>query len=419
MPIDFTPGPEQRAAQLAARRLATDVLSGAAAASRGLPTPEERFAASRPYYGELVRAGLLRSLIPPPVGGDMTSLLDVALVAEELFAVETSSPLSVLSTGLGLLPLLFYGTPEQQKRLLGPFLAGDGEPLAALAFSEVGGAANADAPDPDAGLRTVARRDGDDLVINGLKQFTPHASGWEGEGADLFAVACRTDLDRPPQESLAVVMVPRPVSGLTVLGSMETVGHRSALVSTVRFEEVRVPAANLLGEPGDGLMITDTAFSATAALVGAFSVGVMRTAFDIALGFARREKRGGSVPVIEHQNVGTILADMKTRLEAARALTWRACDYFDRTGGQGTELAVAAKVFASEAAVQTVYDAMRVVGAESYTTAYPLAELLQDALAYPLFDGGNVGVRRRQLQSMFAAPEYEALAAMEGRLSGK
>ncbi|MEU6375438.1 acyl-CoA dehydrogenase family protein [Streptomyces sp. NPDC046909] len=419
MAIDFTLSPEQRELQLHARKIAGEVLGGVREAVAGLATPEERFAATRPRYRDLVRAGLLRKQVPPPFGGTMTSLLDLALVAEELWAVDPDVPLSLFSTGLGLMPLLMFGTPEQQERLLPPFVGDEGEPLAALAFSEPGGSANFQSACPGTGIGTVARRDGDEWVISGEKQFLPHASGWDGEGADLYAVAARTDPDGPPQESLAVFLVPRPKQGLTVLGSMETVGHRAALVSRVRFDEVRVPAGNILGAPGDGIRILETAFSATAGLVGAFSVGVMRAAFQTVLDFARTERRGGAVPVIEHQNVGTLLADMKARLEACRYLTWKACDHFDKTGGRGTELSLATKVFASETAVQVVYDGMRAVGAEAYTTARPLAGLLLDALAYPLFDGGNVGVRRPQLQRLFAEPGYDQLAAAEGRAPGE
>ncbi|WP_405772503.1 acyl-CoA dehydrogenase family protein [Streptomyces sp. NBC_00080] len=417
--MDFTLSPEQRELQLHARKTAQEVLGGAQATGVGQGTPEQRFAATRPRYRELVRAGLLRKQVPPPLGGTMTGLLDLALVAEELWAVDADVPLSLFSTGLGLMPLLMFGSPDQQERLLPLFVGDDGEPLAAPAFSEPGGSANFRSPHPGTGIATVARREGDEWVISGEKQFIPHASGWDGEGADLFAVAARTDLEDPPQESLAVFLAPRPKSGLTVLGAMDTLGHRSALVSRIRFDEVRVPAGNILGAPGDGIRILETAFSATAGLVGAFCVGVMRAAFQTVLDFARTERRGGPVPVIEHQNVGTLLADMKARLEACRYLTWKACHYFDQTGGQGTELSLATKVFASETAVQVVYDAMRAVGAEAYTTARPLGGLLQDVLAYPLFDGGNVGVRRPQLQRLFARPGYDQLAAAEGRVPGE
>jgi alkylation response protein AidB-like acyl-CoA dehydrogenase len=180
MPIDFSLSPEQHAVRQRARDLAREVLTAAREATHHLATPEERFVASRPHYRALVRAGLLRRLIPPPLGGEMTSLVDLAIEAEELMAVETSVPLSVFSTGLGLMPLLFFGTGEQQSRLLMPFLSGDDEPLAGLAFSETGGTANFRQSGPDVGIQTVARRDGDEWVITGRKKWTPHASGWDG-----------------------------------------------------------------------------------------------------------------------------------------------------------------------------------------------------------------------------------------------
>jgi alkylation response protein AidB-like acyl-CoA dehydrogenase len=324
-------------------------------------------------------------------------------------AVETSVPLSVFSTGLGLMPLLFFGTGEQQSRLLTPFLSGDGEPLAAN-FRQSG---------PDVGIQTVARRDGDEWVITGRKKWTPHASGWDGKGADLLTVACRTDLDAPPRESLAVLAVPGRAHGITIDKALPIIGHRAALVYEISFHEVRVPAGNLLGAPGDGIRILDTVFSATATLVGAFAVGVMRAAFEAALAFATAERRGGLTPIIEHQNVGTILVDMKARLEAARYLTWKACDYFDRTGGAGTEIAVLTKIFSSEAAVQVVYDAMRLVGIESYTDTQPFADLLRDALAYPLFDGGNVGVRRPYLQALLWRQNQGRRRAGRGVVAGR
>jgi len=116
MPIDFSLSPEQHAVRQRARDLAREVLM-AREATHHLATPEERFVASRPHYRALVQAGLLRRLIPPPLGGEMTSLVDLAIEAEELMAVETSVPLSVFSTGLGLMPLLFFSTGEQQSRL--------------------------------------------------------------------------------------------------------------------------------------------------------------------------------------------------------------------------------------------------------------------------------------------------------------
>ncbi len=118
--------------------------------------------------------------------------------------------------------------------------------------------------------------------------------------------------------------------------------------------------------------------------------------------------------MIEHQNVGFMLADMKMRIEACRYLTWKAChDFEPRRAWE--ELAIMTKVHCSELAVQTVYDCMRVVGVESYTTQTPLERLLRDALVFPLYDGGNMGVRRRQLHALLRDPAYDPMSAAEGR----
>jgi len=154
-----------------------------------------------------------------------------------------------------------------------------------------------------------------------------------------------------------------------------------------------VAAENLIGQPGEhGKRIVSGAFSWTAALIGSACVGTMRAAFEYALDFTLTEKRLGTVPVIEHQNVGFMLADIKMRIEACRYLTWKACHDFDRTGGLAEELPIMTKVYCSETAVSTVYDCMRVVGIASYTRDLaPLERMMRDAMVFPLYDGGNMG----------------------------
>ena len=131
---------------------------------------------------------------------------------------------------------------------------------------------------------------------------------------------------------------------------------------------------------------------------------------------ARSDARSGPVPIIEHQNVGYMLADLKMRIEAARYLSWKACQQIDLSNGHDHELAVMAKVYCSELAVQVVYDAMRLVGIDSYTDMHPLASLMQDVLCFPLYDGGNMGVRRRQLHSLIKDATYDPLKSVDGRL---
>jgi alkylation response protein AidB-like acyl-CoA dehydrogenase len=417
MSVDFSLSPEQESARDDARAFAQSVLTPVRSTIAGIDEADRRFYALRPFYQEMVQAGFLKGLIPPSAGGTYTGLLDQVIGGEEVAAVDINVPCTIFSAGLGLQPLLQFGTEEQHRRLLGPFLDMTQDPLAAFAFTEVGGGANFDDPAPTAGIQTTARLEGDEWVINGSKQFTTNGTGWDGKGADLFTVVCRTDPAAPPRESLAVIAVAGRPEGVRIDGWLDTMGHRAALSPRVHFENVRVPAGDIIGAPGDGLKILARTFAWSAPMVGSGSVGLMRAAFDCALAFAKGEHRLGSRPVIQHQNVGYMLADIKARLEAARYLTWKAAHYYDTTGGVGQELPVIAKVFCSETAVQVVYDAMRLVGIQSYVNDHPLAGLVQDALALPLYDGGNMGVRRRSLHELIAADGYDPLAAVDGRPS--
>jgi alkylation response protein AidB-like acyl-CoA dehydrogenase len=415
MAIDFTLTPEQQALQADARGFAAAVLSEVRGLIDPLPRPEDRFFATQPIYAQMAKGGFVHALFPREYGGGGLSALDFAIAAEELTRVDINVPTTLLATGLGMEPILGFGTEEQKRQFVGEILAEPENRLASFAFTEVAGGANFDCPDPAAGVQTSARLEGDEWVINGQKHFTTNGSGWDGNGAHLYTVVCRTDLTKPPAESLAVIVVPGATPGVEVVGYLDTAGHRAVASPRVHFQDVRVPAGNILGKPGDGEAICRRSFSWTAALIGAACVGVMRAAFDEAFEFTRTDKRSGNVPVIEHQNAGYMLADLKMRIEAARYLTWKACHQLDLTERRSDELAIMTKVYCSELAVQVVYDAMRLVGVNSYSDLSPLSGLMQDALCFPLYDGGNMGVRRRQLHTMFKTPGYDPMAAAEAR----
>src|SRR6267378_457496 len=171
---------------------------------------------------------------------------------------------------------------------------------------------------------------------------------------------------------------------------------------------------NLLGQEGGGLQLAAESFARSGALVCIFGVALMRAAFQFALSFAKSEKRGGIQQIIQHQAVGYALADAKTTIEAARVLSWHACRALDTAAPGALELAIHAKVFGSEAAVRVITNLMQVVGVDSYGHELPLAGLLQDAMALPLFAGGNIGVRRRQLHALMLDPAYDDLATLDG-----
>lgn len=410
MAIDFTLSAEQRKFQLTCRAFAQAELRGVGAAIRDLRTPAERFQATRPMYAALVRAGFLRRLIPQPFGGEGAGLIDMAILTEEFYAVDANVSLTLLATLLGLMPVFLAGTPAQQQTLLAPFLSTHGTPLASLANSEPGGSANYAAPPPAAGVRTTARMDGDEWVINGRKKWM-NGAGWDGQGADLLCVVCRSDANAPPAQAISVIAVPKPAQGFELLRLIDTLGNRAHPAPEFALNNVRVPYDNVLGEVGAGRSIVDASFTGTAALVGIMGVALMRAAFDFALAFARTECRGGARPILEHQAVGYALADAKTTLEAARYLGWKACHAMDVQAPGALEVALHSKIFGSEAAVRVITNLMSVVGIDSYDHELPLGGLLQDALVLPLFDGGNMGVRRRQLHELLMRGDYQTLDA--------
>jgi nitroalkane oxidase len=410
MAIDFTLTAAQRKLQLEARKFAKEVLAEARAAEL-LATPEERFLATKPTYEAMIAAGYLRKCIPAPAGGENAGLIDMAILAEEFYSVNPSITLTMLGTVLGLLPILLGGSPAQCGRLLAPFLKKSGAPLAGFCSSEPGGSANAASPPPGEGVRTTAKRVGETWLINGRKKWVSSATGWDREGADILSVVCRTDPAAPPERAISIIVVERPAPGIVFERAIDAIGHRAHLVPQFGLENVAAPQHNLLGPEGGGLALASAAFTATAALVGILGVALMRAAFDVALHFARTEKRGGVRPIIAHQAVGYALADAKTTIEAARCLSWRACHALDTQSPSAAELAVQAKIYGSEAAVRVITELMRVVGIDSYDHEAPFGSLLQDALALPIFDGGNMGVRRRQLHAMFMQPDYDPLAA--------
>jgi butyryl-CoA dehydrogenase len=403
----------QRALRSKSRQIAEVVLRDVGATAERLPSPENRFAATKPAYERLIADGFLRACIPQSAGGDNQSLIDTAIVVEELYCGNPSIALTLVATVLGLQPILVAGTEEQKKRLLASFLTRTGAPLAGFCSSEPGGSANAGSPAPGEGVRTHAHRDGDHWVINGRKKWISSATGWDGKGADVLCVVCRTDREAPPERAVSIIVVEKPTEGLILERVIDSPGYRAHLLPEFSLHGATAPRGNLIGPEGAGLQLSGASFVSAAALVGMFGVALMRSAFDHVLRFARSERRGGVVPIIEHQAVGYALADAKMSIEAARALSWRACRAVDAGHPAGSELANYSKIFGSETAVRVITDLMRVVGVDSYDDTDPLNSLLQDALALPLFGGGNMGVRRRALHASMKSSDYDPLTATD------
>ncbi|KAH8602290.1 acyl-CoA dehydrogenase/oxidase [Bisporella sp. PMI_857] len=422
--IDFSLSAEQNAIRSMASTFATSILLNASSTYENHPTQKQRFQALRPFYAQAVSFGLIKGLIPRSLGGLGGTILDSALLVEELYKTDRSLSLTIFATGLGLSPLLIGGTAEQHEEFLRPFLSGEGEPLASLVHSEPTGTANW-LEQGGKGLQATARKEGEEWVVNGEKMWPTNCSGWDDRGADLQCLVCRfaqngeeQDPDADPADSILILLVTREVvarnkeSAYQVLSHFETAGHTSTAGPHTRFTEFRVPDHNLLAAPGKGAQIVTQCFTATAALVGAMSVGIMAAAFEAALAFAKSDTRGGAEPIFGRQSVADLLMDVKMRIDAARFLTWKACHALD--SGLGGELSLQAKIYCSDLAVKSVVDCMSAVGTSSYNKGSVFPRLLNDAMALPLFDGGNIGVRRRALEKIFAAKDYQPWAATYG-----
>lgn len=407
MTVSFQLSPEQEQLKAVARKFADEHLGDLAAAVRAEPDPLRRAGLARPVIEEAVAAGFLKGLIPVPFGGAASSGVDAAILIEEWAAHSPDFVISLAGPLIALAPVYEAGSPEQVARFVAPFLADAGAPVAAMAFSEPGGSANFDAPAPAEGTRTTAVPDGDGWVVNGRKAWASHLSGWDGDGPDVMTIVCRT----PGGISLLVAERAHLAGHIEVEEHYDLPGLRGCLTSRIALHDVRVPRANLVGAEGQGVALTRNAFLASGASIGTFAVAAMRRAFDVAHRFALTEKRGGPVPIIDHQSVADVLADAKGRIEAVRLLAWRALDAVLSQHPSGPELALHAKVFGSETGVQVVSDLIKIVGVQAYDRNFPIMDVLADALAYPIIEGSNVGVRRRQLHELLRAPGYDPLAA--------
>ncbi|KAM5353192.1 hypothetical protein ACJZ2D_016915 [Fusarium nematophilum] len=424
--IDFTLSEAQRQFQLLARQFAREFLSGAADIYTREPDQTSRFQSTRPIYRSGWTLGLLKAQIPAPLGGTGTNVIDLAVLVEEIFAADPAISLTILGSGLGLLPLIIAGTPKQHERLLKPFLAEDGDLLASFVHSEPGGTANW-LEKGGRGLQTTATEDGDSWIIHGEKLWTTNSGGWDGKGADLQCVVCRLaekpgapqDPSADPKSLICILIVTKDElsnnkpGSYEVLADPELAGFRASSGPHSRFTQFRVPRKNLLVPPGQGVEVVEKTFGCSAALVGAMAVGIMRQTFEAVLDFAKSNDRGGSVPLIWRQSVTDILINIKMKTEASRCLVWKALHAWEAGPGdfrQRLEFALEAKIFASDNAVESVVEAMKAVGVMSYAQDMPFSRLLNDAMCLPLFDGGNIGVRRRQLEQIFAAEDYKPWA---------
>jgi alkylation response protein AidB-like acyl-CoA dehydrogenase len=419
MAIDFTLTPEQKKMQADVRAFAENVLAPVVREADAEPDPLRGFQRTKSAYVEAYKAGIAFCMLPKEYGGGGLSNVDVIIAAEELCAVDPGFACTVLVNGLGMMPVWWYGNEAQKKRWL-PAATSDatGEYLVGYAVSEPagtpGGTANFDVPLPrPAGMGVIAQRDGDSYVLNGRKYWPCNVAGWDGKGANVSLVVVRTEPDKGGTEGLSAILVERGTPGVTY-NLISKMGHRLTPNAEIIFENVRVPAENLVeGTKGNGDLLINRAFAWSGPVAGIAAVGVARAAYETALKWAKTYTSGGPQPIINYQNVGYILGDVAARIEACRYFCWKTAHYIDQHDYHGELIGAECKIFCSELMFDSVYKCMQVVGVNSYDKQHLFEKYLREAACFPIYDAGNMGMQRRRVHGVLASPDFNPRALMD------
>ena len=319
-------------------------------------------------------------------GGIGASALMALVAIEEVSKVCATSGLIIAVQELGSLGLKLAGSDEQKQRYL-PRLA-SGEWLAAYALTEPGSGSDS------AAMRTTARRDGDDYVLDGGKRFITNAGV-----ADLYTVFAKTDADAGHSGTSAFV-VEADSPGFEVGRIEPKMGIKGSTTGEIFFNDCRVPAANLLGEEGDGFRIAMRILDRSRPGIGAQGLGLAQGATDYALEYAKSRETMGK-PIGEHQLIAGMLADMETKCEAARGLLYKCGQLIDE-GAEGAELtkvSAMAKLYCSDVAMDVTTDAVQILGGYGYIQEYPVERMMRDAKITQIYEGTN------QIQRLVIARE--------------
>ena len=320
----------------------------------------------------LAALGAYGICVPETYGGAGLDYLTLALVLEEIAAGDggTSTAISVTNCPVNAI-LMRYGNEAQKQQWLTRLARGELLGVFCLTEPHVGSDASA--------LRTTARRDGDAWVINGVKQFI--TSGKNGHLAIVIAV---TDKGAG-KKGMSAFLVPTDAPGYVVARLEEKLGQHSSDTAQINFEDCRIPAANLIGEEGEGYKIALSALEGGRIGIAAQSVGMARSALEVAVAYAKERQSFGTA-IFNHQAVGFRLAECATRLEAARQLIWHAASLRDADKPCLKEAAMA-KLFATEMAEQVCSAAIQTLGGYGYVNDFPVERIYRDVRVCQIYEG--------------------------------
>jgi alkylation response protein AidB-like acyl-CoA dehydrogenase len=307
-------------------------------------------------------------------GGTGTGTLMLQIAVEEIARASAACALILMIQELGSLPIQLFGSDELKERFLPRCATGEWSPAFALSEAEAGSNA--------AAMRTVAKKDGDEWVINGAKNWITNAGV-----ADFYVVFAVTDRENA-RVTAFVVEADRP--GFSIGGYEHKLGIKGSPTGSPVLEDVRVPEENVIGEVGRGMRVALGTLERTRLGAAAQAVGIAQGATDYAVDYAK-ERIAFGAPIIDLQGVQFKLADMQTGTAAARELLYKACALADRSPrpadlGMWTSMA---KLFASDNAMKVTVEAIQVLGGFGYTTEYPVERMMRDAKITQIYEGTN------------------------------
>jgi acyl-CoA dehydrogenase len=326
--------------------------------------------------------GLMNTHIPEEYGGPGASYLDGCVIEEELSWGCSGIQTSLGANGLAAAPVLIGGSEEIKREYLG--MLTEAPKLASFCLTEP------DAGSDVSGMRTRAVRRGDTYVITGQKCFITN-----GGHADWFTVYAKTDPEAG-HRGISAFVVPKDDT-VIVDKKEDKMGQRASNTATVTFNETEIPAANLLGEENKGFKLAMMTLDRTRPGVAAMAVGIARAAFEFATEYSKERVQFG-VPIAMHQAIQFMIADMATKIHAARLMTWNSAVLLDQ-GRRNTLESSHAKRFAADAAMEVTTDAVQVYGGYGFIKEYPVEKLMRDAKIMQLYEGTS------QIQRLVIARE--------------
>ncbi len=377
--VSFALTPEQRELRALAREFAEKEIRPKTAEY------DEHSTHAADVIAKAHEVGLMNLHVPESLGGPDLSAFDGMLVGEELYWGCSGIGTSILANGLGAAPVLIGGTDEQKAEWLPPLLA---EPiLCSFGLSE-----------PDAGsdvarMKTTAERRGDEYVLNGSKTFITNA----GQAA-WTVVFAKTDPSKG-HKGISAFVVPMDAPGVQIEKHLDKMGQRATDTSAFALTDVVVPAANRIGEEGEGFKIAMQTLDFTRPGTAVGAVGVAQAAYEHAVAYAK-ERVTFDVPIAMHQGINFLIADMAAEIEAARLLCWQAAWMLDEGyGRKATLYSSFAKRFAADTAMKVTTDAVQVFGGYGYIKEYPVEKLMRDAKLFQIYEGTS------QIQRLVIAKE--------------